>query len=183
MFIYDETLDPDEKKDFTQDWVNQMAANETLASVAVSFVDAAGTSQPIAAGIVSPITRVWLTGGNHGQRCIFVVRVTTSDGRTLEDSFAVNVVDTSIIEEDATPTELERLRAYKEKLLDARDQAADGGSVAEVWNGRYGTRMKYNAMTYDEIVKALLQVDRDIAALERVDSGGSRRSPIGIVWN
>lgn len=181
MFIYDETLDPSETKDFTQDWVNQLATGETIVGTpTIVFVDAAGTSQPTPASVAGSVTRVWLSGGTAGSRCIFLVRIVTSEGRTLELSFAVDVVDSTYVA--AEPTELERLQAYKEKLLDARDQAADGGLVAEVWNGRYGTRMKYSPMTYDQIEKALLQVDRDIAALERVAAGGTRRAPIGITW-
>lgn len=181
MEIYEETMDPRETKDYAWDWTPKLSDGETVLSHTVEWIDRGGTTSPNNS-VVANLSRVWLRGGTAGSRVIWTIVALTDQDRELEVALGVDVVDSTVIETVAEPTELERLQAYKEKLLDARDQAADGGLVGEVWNGRYGTRMKYITMTYAEIAKALLQVDRDIAALERVASGGSRRAPIGITW-
>lgn len=82
----------------------------------------------------------------------------------------------------AEPTELDRLKELR-AALQAAQLAAVGGSVQEVWNGRYGNKMKYVTMTYNQIKAALEDVNRMIADEERVAAGGSRRGGgVGIVW-
>jgi len=86
--------------------------------------------------------------------------------------------------QDSTPepaTELDRLTALKEALQDAALTAV-GGSVVEVWNGRYGNKMKYQPMKYAEIRAELVEVDRLIAAEQAVAAGGSRRGAAGLFW-
>ena len=61
--------------------------------------------------------------------------------------------------------------------------ARDGGTVVEVWNGRYGNKMKTQAMTYAEIQAALVEVDRMIAAEQAVSNGLPRRRPVAVRWN
>lgn len=79
-------------------------------------------------------------------------------------------------------TELERLKVHREALLDARD-AAVGGSVIEVWNGRYGNKMKYSAMTYAQITDALYANKREIADEELAASNDGRsRRAINLRW-
>jgi hypothetical protein len=81
----------------------------------------------------------------------------------------------------APPTELDRLKAHREALLDAKDEAV-GGSTIEVWNGRYGNKMKQQAMTYDQICTALERNRQEIATEERIAGGGSRRGGVAVVW-
>lgn len=80
------------------------------------------------------------------------------------------------------PTELDRLNTLKEALEDAQ-LSAIGGATVEVWNGRYGNKMKMIAMSYDQIEAALSRVKRDIAAEGRAAAGGSRRAPVSVAWN
>ena len=62
-------------------------------------------------------------------------------------------------------------------------QESIGGMPTEVWNGRYGNKVKYQAMTYPELRTELANVEREIANEERVAAGGSRRGGgVGIVW-
>lgn len=79
------------------------------------------------------------------------------------------------------PTRIERLQAREAALEDALDEAISGG-VSEVWNGRYGNRMKYEKMTYAEIETALIRVRAQIDDETRKASGGGIRSPIGVSW-
>lgn len=94
MRPYRETKDPDETKDYSFDWSPSLVAAETIVGGPdVAFVDAAGTTNP-SNSVAGGITRVWLAGGTNGGRAIFTVQVTTSGGRTLEEAFAVDIVDT-----------------------------------------------------------------------------------------
>jgi hypothetical protein len=80
------------------------------------------------------------------------------------------------------PSEIDRLTALKEALEDAL-LTASSGSPVEVWNGRYGNKVKYQTMSYDQIEAALSRVKRDLAAEQRVAAGGARRAPVGVFWN
>lgn len=80
------------------------------------------------------------------------------------------------------PNRIDRLRAREEALEDALDEAI-GGKPVEVWNGRYGNKVKYEAMTYSQIETALERVRGQIADETRVAAGGARRGAIGLVWN
>lgn len=79
------------------------------------------------------------------------------------------------------PSEIDRLTALKEALEDALLIAA-GGSPVEVWNGRYGNKVKYQTMSYDQIEAALSRVKRDIAAEQSAATGGKRRRAIALAW-
>jgi hypothetical protein len=101
------------------------------------------------------------------------------------ETHIILTVSEQIVGSDHVPpaaTELDRLNALKTALEDALLIAA-GGAPVEVWNGRYGNKVKYQTMSYDQIEAALARVKRDIAAEERVAAGGSRRAPIGVFWN
>lgn len=93
---------------------------------------------------------------------------------------AEQIIGSSYVPEAAT--ELERLTALKAALQDALLKAV-GGTVVEVWNGRYGNKMKTQAMTYAEIQAALVEVDRMIAAEQAVLNGLPRRRPVAVRWN
>jgi len=176
--VFEETLDPSETKDFAFDWSPKLSEGETVASQVVAFIDAAGTTNP-SNSLASPVSRVWLTGGTHGQRAAFTITATTSGARVLEVALGVDIVDNAI--GPVAQTELERLTALKAALQAALLKAA-GGTVIEVWNGRYGNKMKYQAMKYAEINAALVEVDRLIAGEQRLAAGGSRRGAVELVW-
>lgn len=179
MEIYRETLDPSETKDYAWDWSSALADGETVASQVVTFINSAGTTNPLNS-LASPISKVWLSGGTHGQRVIYSIVVKTNQGRDLDVALAVDVVDNAIGPEPQTA--LERLQAHREKLLDAKDEAV-GGTVVEVWNGRYGNKMKYQAMSYEQICTALERVEREIAGEQAILAGRGRRAPVSLIWN
>lgn len=179
MELYPDSLDPSETKDYVWDWSDRLQAGETVQSHVVSFIDAAGTTSA-SNSLAGNVSRVWLTGGTVGSRAIWTIRATTSGGRTFEVAFAVDIVDTVLGSEPQTS--LERLQAHREKLLDAKDEAV-GGAVVEVWNGRYGNKMKYQAMSYEQICTALERVERDIAGEQAALAGRGRRAPVSLIWN
>lgn len=179
MEIYRETLDPSETKDYAWDWSDALSAGESVTSQVVTFIDAAGTASS-GNSLASPISKVWLSGGTPGQRVIWTIRATTTGGRTFEVALAVDIVDTMLGPEPQTA--LERLQAHREKLLDAKDEAV-GGTVVEVWNGRYGNKMKYQAMSYEQICTALERVEREIAGEQAILAGRGRRAPVSLIWN
>lgn len=179
MELYPDSLDPSETKDYVWDWSDRLQAGETVQSHVVSFIDAAGTTSA-SNSLAGNVSRVWLTGGTVGSRAIWTIRATTTGGRTFEVALAVDIVDTVLGPEPQTA--LERLQAHREKLLDAKDEAV-GGTVVEVWNGRYGNKMKYQAMSYEQICTALERVERDIAGEQAVLAGRGRRAPVSLIWN
>ncbi len=178
MYTFEETKDPSELKKFNVDWRDELATGETVASQVVSFVEAAGTTNPTESHDDN-FSYIWLANGTHGQQAVFTVRIVKNTGETVERAFAVNIVDTVIGAEPAT--ELDRLKALRTALQDAQLEAV-GGRVTEVWNGRYGNKMKTITMTYDQIKAALQDVEREIAAQERVAAGGGRRASVAVVW-
>lgn len=177
MHVFEETKDPSELKKFTIEWAAELSGSETIASQVVTFVEAAGTTSPTESHD-STNSYVWLAGGTHSSQAVFTVKMIKSTGESIERAFAVNIVDTVIGTET---TELDRLKALRTALQDAQ-LAAVGGGVQEVWNGRYGNKMKYVTMTYDQIKAALEDVNRMIADEERVAAGGGRRSPVMVAW-
>lgn len=179
MEIYRETLDPSETKDYAWDWSDALSAGESVTSQVVTFIDAAGTASS-GNSVVSNLSRVWLSGGTHGGRVVYTIVVKTNQGRDLDVALAVDVVDNAIGPEPQTA--LERLQAHREKLLDAKDEAV-GGTVVEVWNGRYGNKMKYQAMSYEQICTSLERVEREIAGEQAILAGRGRRAPVSLIWN
>lgn len=120
MEKYTDSLDPSEVKDFSADWSGQLSEGEIITAIdAVTFIDAAGTTQPSPASFAGTITRVWLTGGNHGETAVFLVRITTDGLRTLERSFSVDVIDNAI----TIPAETEVERLTRE-ITEAKAQRA-----------------------------------------------------------
>lgn len=77
-------------------------------------------------------------------------------------------------------TDLEWLTLHLSRLKDALNDAISG-SVVEVWNGRYGNKMKYTQMTYEQIEQAIIRCERRIEGEQRLAEGGSRRGGIEIV--
>ena len=178
MELYSETLDPGETKDFAWDWSPKLAAGETVSTQTVAWIDRAGTTSP-SDSVASNISRVWLAVGTPGGRAIWTITAQTNQGRTFEAALAVDVVVNAYAEPGGT--ELDRLAALKAALQDAALTAVTG-SVVEVWNGRYGNKMKYQSMKYAEIQAALVEVDRLISAEQSVAAGGPRRGAVGLLW-
>lgn len=179
MELYSETLDPGETKDFAWDWTPKLAAGENVTSHNVAWIDRAGTTSS-SNSVAANISRVWLSGGTSGKRVIWTITAQTDQNRIFEVALAVDIVDSAYTGPE--PTELERLTALKTALQAALLKAA-GGTVIEVWNGRYGNKMKYQAMKYSEISAELMRVEQQIEGETNLAAGLKRRRGIGLAWS
>lgn len=179
MLSFADSLDPNEIKDFTHDWTAELAAGEAIvgASVVIAFVDSAGCTQPNAISTTGNKTRVWLTGGNPGGRCIFTLTATTNatPARTLEEAFAVSIVETTVEE-----TEADRLRADIAALETALNDLALGKRIEEVW--RDGRRLIYGKVTVTALDALIERKRRQLAEAENVAAGRPRRRAIPLGW-
>lgn len=85
--------DPNEVLDYTVDWAtNRLQAGETISTSNFSIVsgDVAINSQPAPA---NGICKVWLTGGTAGTVSVILNRITTSLGRTYDQSVKLRIRD------------------------------------------------------------------------------------------
>lgn len=180
MQIFDQTLDPSETKDFTFDWSPRLGSGETVSSQVVSFVNAAGTTSP-SNSVASPVSRVWLTGGNPGERVIFTIAATTSAGRTLEEAFGVDVVDTVL--GPSAETEIERLTREIAECKAQRVKVATGNAVVEVW--RDGRKLRKHISTLAELNDLILVLEGELSAAQTaagIVNVAPRRSAIGTYY-
>lgn len=178
MEIYAEPKDPSELKDYEFDWSAQLGSGETVVSQVVTFVDAAGTTNPTNT-ITTPFTRTWLAGGTHGGRAVYTVKVTTSGGRELEVALGVNIVDS--VTGETFPTDLENLQADLAAVETAMRKLVAGESVKEVW--RDGRRIVRNSPTYADLKKRKEELERAIEGEQNFVSTGKRRRAIGLMWS
>jgi hypothetical protein len=168
---YGEAKDPNELKDYEFDWSAQLKTGETVASQVVSFVDAAGTANPTNS-LVTPFSRVWLSGGVSGQRAVFTIQATTSGGRTLEEAFGVNILDSTIV-----PTDIETLQADLVAVNAAIRRFMAGEVVKDV--SRDGRRVVCENPTYRDLLNHREMLKREIEQLQNVGQGLPKRSAIG----
>lgn len=179
MEVFVETLDPSETKDFAYDWSPALAEGETVSSQVVAFVDAAGTTNPTNS-LATPISRIWLTGGTHGQRAIFTITAITSGGRTLEVALGVNVVDSA--SGPVAQTDIERLTREIAELKAQRINVASGSAVIDVW--REGRRVRRHISTIAELNDLIRVLESELVSAQ-VAAGvtpTTRRGALGIVW-
>lgn len=177
MQIYPETKDPSETKDYSFDFRPRLASGETIVSHIITFIDAAGTTSPSnseASGVVS----VWLSGGTHLARAIYLIRVTTNGGRVLEESFAVDVVDTVL--GGAAETDVDRLTREILELKAQRQNIALGNVVIDVW--RDGRRVRKHVSTLAELNTMIAVLERELGEATATSNGHSRRRPISLAW-
>lgn len=86
--------DPDEVLDYYVDWNDaddpRLETGETLASSTFSVVegDVVIDSSSYAG---SGLATVWLSGGTRGTLCVILNRVTTSEGRTYDQSVKLRI--------------------------------------------------------------------------------------------
>lgn len=177
MEIYRETLDPSETKDYAWDWSSALADGETVASQVVAFINSAGTTNPLNS-LASPISKVWLSGGTHGQRVIYSIVATTSAGRTLDAGLAVDVVDNAYVPADLT--EAERISTEITSACTLRAKIVSGEAVIELW--RDGRRVRKQLPTLAELNAHITRLERDLAQANAVAAGGSRRRAIGLAY-
>lgn len=177
MEIYRETLDPSETKDYAWDWSSALADGETVASQVVTFINSGGTTNPLNS-LSSPVSKVWLSGGTHGQRVIFSIVATTSAGRTLDVALGVDVVDNATV--PAEPTEAERIAGELTAARALRAKIVSGEAITELW--RDGRRVRKQMPTLSELNNHIMRLERDLAQANAVAAGGSRRRAIGLAY-
>jgi hypothetical protein len=178
MQVYTETLDPSETKDWAYDWSDFLGSGETITAVTASLVQAGGASQSSAASNSDLVTRVWLTGGTHGQRVIFTVAITTNGGRTLEESFGVDVIDTSI--GPAAETDVERITRELAAARALRITIASGNAVTELW--RDGRRITKKMPSLRELTEHIRVLESELVSASATAAGTARRRPISLAW-
>lgn len=82
--------DPNEVLDYEIDWATyRLQSGETISSSTFSVVegDVVIDSDSDLAGV----TKVWLSGGTHGTACLVLNRITTSAGRTYDQSVRLRI--------------------------------------------------------------------------------------------
>ncbi len=181
MFTYTETLDPNEVRSFAQAWGDELAEGEAIsAAPVVTFIEEAGTTQPTAASFASQTTLVWLTAGNVGATVIFTVRVTTSQGRTLERAYAVRIVETTFVA--PAETKVERLTREIAEAKAQRAKVGRGDSVEEVW--RDGRRIVRQLPTLNELQMLIRQLEGELYAAQAAAGieTAPRRTAIGVCY-
>lgn len=179
MQVYSETLDPSETKDFSFDWSAQLSAGETVTAQVVTFIDAAGTTSP-SNSVATPFSRIWLTGGTVGQRVIYTIRATTSGGKTLEEAFGIDIVDTVL--GPVAESDIARLTREIAAVKAQRINLATGSAVIQVW--RDGRRVEYKIGTVEELNALIRVLEGELSAAQAAAgvTVTSRRRGIGLQW-
>ena len=165
MQVYEQTLDPNEVRDFEHDWTALLNDGEAIASIAdVTFIAEAGTSQPSAASFTDTGTRVWLTGGTAGEQAIYTLRITTDStpARTLELAFGVNIVETTY--EAPAETDVERLTREIAEAKAQRALVAQGKAVIDAW--RDGRRIRRMVPTLADLEAHIRQLEGELFAAQ-----------------
>jgi hypothetical protein len=75
--------DPNEVLDYQVDWTAKLSQGETI-STSQFIVDGGVTVQ--SSSNTSSTTTVWLTGGTEGATANILNRITTSGGRTMDET-------------------------------------------------------------------------------------------------
>lgn len=177
MQIYPETKDPSEVKDYLYDWSDRLDTGEMISAQTVTMVDAGGATSP-SATFSGAISRVFLASGTHGSRVVYLVNVQTTGGKTLEESFGVDIVDVILGGTAETPvTELERMISEAKAQ---RHAAALGNAVVDVW--RDGRRIRKQVATIEELNAYIRVLEIELAEATRVAEGKPKRRAIGIAW-
>lgn len=82
--------DPDEVLDYTIDWLPR-TQGDTIATSVWSLEDAAGLTID-SSSFTANGTTVWLSGGTAGEVGVLLNRITTTGGRTLDETAAVSII-------------------------------------------------------------------------------------------
>lgn len=81
--------DPDEILDYTIDWPEDRIGTDTIS--ASTWIVPVGITQN-SASFTDTSTTIWLSGGTEGERYDLVNRITTSGGRTVEQTISLKVM-------------------------------------------------------------------------------------------
>jgi hypothetical protein len=181
MHTYEQTLDPSEVRSFPQHWGDDLADGESISAIdSVTFVDAAGTTEPTTASYASQTTQVWLTGGTAGMTAVFTVRVTTTLGRTIERAYAVLIRETTYVA--PVESDVERLTREIAEAKSQRALVATGQAVIDVW--RDGRRIRKMIPTLAQLEAYIRQLEGELytAQLAAGQTVTPRRRAIDLAW-
>lgn len=81
--------DPNEVLDYQFDWTDRLQVGETI--VTSDFILAEGTVTIGSETFVGALCTVWLSGGTEGSINILTNRITTSVGRTYDESAKLKI--------------------------------------------------------------------------------------------
>ncbi len=84
MKTWDRTKDPDEIVDYDLSWVDQMTDDTDTITSSTWTVPTGITKN--SDSMTTTRTKIWLSGGTTGEAYVFVNRVVTTGGRTLDQS-------------------------------------------------------------------------------------------------
>lgn len=83
------TKDPNEVVDYQFDWTHRLATGETI--LTSQFIKESGDVTLGSTNITGAVTTVWISGGTTGTVSILTNRITTSGGRTWDESAKLRV--------------------------------------------------------------------------------------------
>lgn len=81
--------DPDEVLDYDIDWSARMADGDAIVSSVWTKVSGSVVIDSDSSS--SAATKIWLSGGTLGETCEFLNRVTTNDGRVMDQTVYLKV--------------------------------------------------------------------------------------------
>lgn len=81
--------DPEEVLDYQFDWTDRLVTGETISTS--DFIRASGDVTLGAESFVGAFTTVWLSGGTVGTVNVITNRITTSQGRTYDQSARLRI--------------------------------------------------------------------------------------------
>lgn len=178
MEAYADPKDIRETDSFPFNWAPRLGAGETLVSAVVIWVDQAGTTEEAVTND-DTVSRVVLSGGNAGETAKWIVKVTTSGSRTIDEDFTVEIIDRFV--GVTAPTPAESLTAMLTEAEAALHALGMGQQVKEVW--RDGRRVIYNGMSPSALQTYIDSLTARIAALTATTTGAlPRRRFIGVAF-
>lgn len=81
--------DPNEVLDYLVRWANRMAAGDEISTVDFSVAEgsvALAVGKPATFDVAAHTATVWLSGGTDGETCKVLCRITTTAGRTMDQT-------------------------------------------------------------------------------------------------
>lgn len=83
--------DPNEVVDRFISWAPALEEGETV--LTSDFILVSGTVVIDSDTLATPVATAWLSGGTSGETCVLTNRVTTSGGRTYDQSVRIRIKD------------------------------------------------------------------------------------------
>lgn len=81
--------DPQEVLDYQINWASRLAVDDTIATSTWTISGTGLVKQ--SDSFEDTFTTIWLTGGTLGLKYILTNRVTTTDGRTMDQSVTIKI--------------------------------------------------------------------------------------------